>query len=121
MQPFTALKNWRGIATEAIGYAEDLGQLAVLELEAAQMRLIRRLAALVLALLSFVCGLLFVGIAVLIAFWDHPNRIAIAFGIALVYLGIAAILVVSGRSGVRVLDRTRREIEGGLQWLKTHL
>jgi uncharacterized membrane protein YqjE len=121
MEPFTALKNWRSITTEALGYAEELGELASLELAAAQSRLIRRIAAIAVACLAFACGFLFVGVAVLSAFWDSSSRTGVAITIAIVYMVIAAMLILVGRSGVRPMDRTRDELQRSMQWLKTHL
>jgi uncharacterized membrane protein YqjE len=107
-----------------IGIAQTRFELLTTELQEE----IQRAAGLIvwgfIALLSAGVGLVFIGITVIVAYWD-TNRVVAAFWVTAAFVALAAIavivLVVRIRSHPRLLDATRTELAKDRAELESHL
>lgn len=117
--------RWRAAIIEGVIAAEDRIELA--RLEWADQR--RRMAQLVVLLVLFGCvaviALLLLSLAVLVQFWDSPQRVLVAWLLAggwlLAWVAVAVVLVSIGRQAGNAFALTRRELQQDWRTIKEQL
>ncbi|ABM42303.1 MULTISPECIES: phage holin family protein [Diaphorobacter] len=117
--------RWRAAIIEGVIAAEDRIELA--RLEWADQK--RRMAQLVVLLVLFGCvaviALLLLSLAVLVQFWDSPQRVLVAWLLAggwlLAWVAVAVVLVSIGRQAGNAFALTRRELQQDWRTIKEQL
>ena len=117
--------RWRAAIIEGVIAAEDRIELA--RLEWADQK--RRMAQLVVLLVLFGCvaviALLLLSLAVLVQFWDSPQRVLVAWLLAggwlLAWVAVAVALVSIGRQAGNAFALTRREMQQDWRTIKEQL
>ena len=117
--------RWRAAIIEGVIAAEDRIELA--RLEWADQK--RRMAQLVVLLVLFggvaVIALLLLSLAVLVQFWDSPQRVLVAWLLAggwlLAWVAVAVALVSIGRQASNAFALTRRELQQDWRTIKEQL
>lgn len=117
--------RWRAAIIEGAIAAEDRIELA--RLEWADQK--RRMAQLVVLLVLFGCvaviALLLLSLAVLVQFWDSPQRVLVAWLLAggwlLAWVAVAVALVSIGRQAGNAFALTRRELQQDWRTIKEQL
>ncbi len=111
--------RWRAAIIEGAIAAEDRIELA--RLEWADQK--RRMAQLVVLLVLFggvaVIALLLLSLAVLVQFWDSPQRVLVAWLLA--WVAVAVALVSIGRQAGNAFALTRRELQQDWRTIKEQL
>lgn len=106
-----------------LSIAQTRVDLLTTELQEEVQRAAKTLLAAFAALLAAILGLLLLGLAVVVYFWD-THRLGAALGVAAVFLGGAAIAAWIARSEMRerprLLDATRSELEQDVAELRRH-
>ena len=118
------IREYAGTARAALGMAEDLTQLAMVELRQELNARLKYIAALAAAALLGVIALFYAGIVVIVLAWETDYRIASALAVlAVPLLGAAAIAwtVLRRWRNDRWLTATREESREFYLWLKTKL
>lgn len=118
------IREYAGTARAALGMAEDISQLALLELREELNARMKYIAALAAAALLGVIALFYVGIVVIVLAWETDYRIASALAVLILPLaGAAAItwIVLRRWQNDRWLTATREETREFYLWLKTKL
>ena len=118
------IREYAGTARAALGMAEDLSQLALIELREELRARAKYLAGLAIAGLLGVLALFYVGIAIIVLAWETEYRIASAlavFILPLVAAAIIAMVVMRRWRNDRWLAATREETREFYLWLKTKL
>ena len=117
--------RWRAAIIEGVIAAEDRIELA--RLEWADQK--RRMAQLVVLLVLFGCvaviALLLLSLAVLVQFWDSPQRVLVAWLLAggwlLAWVAVAVALGSIGRQAGNAFALTRRELQQDWRTIKEQL
>ncbi len=117
--------RWRAAIIEGAIAVEDRIELA--RLEWADQK--RRMAQLVVLLVLFGCvaviALLLLSLAVLVQFWDSPQRVLVAWLLAggwlLAWVAVAVALVSIGRQAGNAFALTRRELQQDWRTIKEQL
>lgn len=117
--------RWRAAIIEGAIAAEDRIELA--RLEWADQK--RRMAQLVVLLVLFggvaVIALLLLSLAVLVQFWDSPQRVLVAWLLAggwlLAWVAVAVALVSIGRQAGNAFALTRQELQQDWRTIKEQL
>ena len=117
--------RWRAAIIEGVIAAEDRIELA--RLEWADQK--RRMAQLVVLLVLFGCvaviALLLLSLAVLVQFWESPQRVLVAWLLAggwlLAWVEVAVVLVSIGRQAGNAFALTRRELQQDWRTIKEQL
>ena len=118
------IREYAGTARAALGMAEDLSQLALVELQAELQARAKYVAGLALAALLGIVALFYVGIVVIVLAWETDYRIASAVTVLVLPLAAAAtiaFLVLRRWRRDRWLTATRAETREFYLWLKTKL
>lgn len=118
------IREYAGTARAALGMAEDLSQLALLELREELNARMKYIAALGAAALLGVMALFYVGIFVIVAAWETDYRVASALAVLVLPLAAAAAItwrVLRRWRNDRWLTATREESREFYLWLKTKL
>lgn len=106
-----------------LSIAQTRVDLLTTELQEEVQRAAKTLLAAFAALLAAILGLLLLGFAVVVYFWD-THRLGAVLGVAAVFLGGAAIAAWIARSQIRerprLLDATRSELEQDVAELRRH-
>jgi len=117
--------HWRAIAAEGAIAAED--RLALARLEWAEQR--RRLLWLAVLLALFgalaLVALMALSTAILVQFWDSPQRVQVAWLLAIAWLlagaAVLAALLSLARKARRIFALTRRELAEDWRAIKERL
>lgn len=117
--------RWRALVSEGALAAEDRLALARLEWEGHRQHLAWLVLLLVLFGALLLVALLLLSAAVLVQFWDTPQRVTVAWSLAGVW-GVACVLVLArivslARQARNVFALTRRELAQDWQALKGQL
>lgn len=118
------IREYAGTARAALGMAEDLSQLAMVELQEELRARARYVAGLALAGLLGILALFYSGIVVIVLAWETDYRIASAVAVLMLPLVAAALiafLVLRRWRKDRWLTATRAETREFYLWLKTRL
>jgi uncharacterized membrane protein YqjE len=116
------LRRLRIAAGEGALAAEDRVQLLKLawEEERQRLRLVLGLVVAVIGLTTVTVALL--SVAVVVHFWDTPNRVAAAWSVAVVWIALWAVSVVALmntlRSASDAFEPARREFERDWEWVQ---
>lgn len=119
------LARWHALSAEGLWAAQDRLELVQLEWQE-QKRHWRRLMVLVLALAVFMAlALLMLSLALIVQFWDTPQRALVAWLVAgtwtLLGAGALVALVSVARRGGDPFGLTRRELKQDWLDIKEHL
>ena len=119
------LRRLRIAAGEGALAAEDRAQLVRLAWDDEKHRLKRMLALALLVLGLTTVAVALLSVAVVVHFWETPQRVAAAWAVALVWLalwlGAALGLVASLRGSANGFAVARREFEHDWQWLRRRI
>ena len=119
------LRNIRVAAGEGALAAEDRAQLLRLawEEEKRRLHLITLLVVAVMGLTTVACALL--SVAVVVHFWDTPQRVAAAWTVAIVWavvwLGFVVWLLNTLRSKTEGIEMARREFARDWHWFQAQI
>lgn len=119
------LRRWRIAAGEGALAAEDRAQLLKLawEEERQRLRLVLALAVAVIGLTTVTVALL--SVAVVVHFWDTPNRVAAAWSVAVVWIVLWLVAVVALMNTLQrasgAFEPARREFERDWAWVQERL
>jgi uncharacterized membrane protein YqjE len=91
------LDSLRRLASTAVAILHTRVELLAKEFERERTRIVRLLLFGVLALFFFTLGMITLTLFIIVLFWDSQRLVAIGF-LTLVYLGIAAGLVVTAKA-----------------------
>ena len=118
------IREYAGTARAALGMAEDLSQLAVIEFREELRSRMKYIAGLAVALVLGIIALFYVGIVVIVLAWETEYRIASAIGALILPLAAAIVIamtVLRQWRNDRWLNATREETREFYLWLKTKL
>ena len=118
------IREYAGTARAALGMAEDLSQLALVEFREELRARAKYIAGLAVAAVLAIIALFYVGIVVIVLAWETDYRIASAITVLVVQLAAAALiafLVLRRWRNDHWLTATRAESREFYLWLKTKL
>lgn len=118
------IREYAGTARAALGMAEDLSQLALVEFREELRSRAKYIAGLAVAALFGILALFYVGIVVIVLAWETDYRIASAVAVLILPLATAAIvgfLVLRRWRNDHWLTATRAESREFYLWLKAKL
>ena len=117
--------RWRAAIIEGVIAAEDRIELARLEWADQKRRMAQLVVLLVLCGCVAVIALLLLSLAVLVQFWDSPQRVLVAWLLAggwlLAWVAVAVALVSIGRQAGNAFALTRRELQQDWRTIKEQL
>ena len=118
------IREYAGTARAALGMAEDLSQLALIEFRQELRSRMKYLAGLALAGILGTLALFYSGIVAIVLAWETDYRIATALAVLILPLAAAiatAMMVLRRWRNDRWLTATREESREFYLWLKTKL
>ena len=118
------IREYAGTARAALGMAEDLSQLALIEFREELRSRFKYMAGLAAALVLGIIALFYFGIVVIVLAWETDYRIASAIAVLILPLAAAIVIamtVLRRWRNDRWLTATREESREFYLWLKTKL
>lgn len=118
-------ERWRSVLTEGVMALSDRVALAKLEWHAQQRRLLHAFLLALVVAAFMVVALLLLSLAVLMYFWDTPQRLSAVWSLTALWVLLCGGALVALFSVLRRINRgftlTQRELAKDWQDIKEHL